>query len=445
MTVHPHVRGDSAPSAIAPAASTGSPPRAWGQRPVGGDPRLCGSVHPHVRGDSCLEGSRRRVSFGSPPRAWGQRSSTDIGSGCEAVHPHVRGDSYASGRLDHESYGSPPRAWGQRREDSESFFSVRFTPTCVGTAAIRPTLAKVLAGSPPRAWGQRQGQPPVALDSRFTPTCVGTASSSATKKWRLDGSPPRAWGQRRRSRRWRARRPVHPHVRGDSLGQPLPKSRRHGSPPRAWGQRHADTTRHPEARFTPTCVGTAISPGVSPTASPVHPHVRGDSHVCLSPAASLAGSPPRAWGQLHHLPELRPIRRFTPTCVGTALYKGSEGTLDTVHPHVRGDSAVRSARGPPGTGSPPRAWGQRVGFRRGCARARFTPTCVGTAPFPTSVRMCRAVHPHVRGDSVPMASRGGRHHGSPPRAWGQRVWPAASGISGRFTPTCVGTAPALPH
>ena len=131
-------------------------------------------------------------------------------------------------------------------------------------------------------------------------------------------------------------------------------------------------------------------------------------------------------------------------------------------------------------GSPPRAWGQRVGRQLGAVVLRFTPTGVGTTVGGRISHVIVTVHPHGRGDNAqppPPVSwtitvhphgRGDNHlsprfsvicHGSPPRAWGQRRWPVAGGLRGgspprawgqrcgccapavvaRFTPTGVGT------
>ena len=71
--------------------------------------------------------------------------------------------------------------------------------------------------------------------------------------------------------------------------------------------------------------------------------------------------------------------RFTPTCVGTAVSMKSSGIRVTVHPHVRGDGLWRCFRPPSPIGSPPRAWGRLVALFPPTFAHRFTPTCVGTA------------------------------------------------------------------
>src|SRR5690606_13684271 len=113
-------------------------------------------------------------------------------------------------------------------------------------------------------------------------------------------------------------------------------------------------------RFTPTCVGTASAPRCVLPVLPVHPHVRGDGRRWVSTVLDPCGSPPRAWGRLHHRQQPAPRDRFTPTCVGTARWKGSISGGASVHPHVRGDGPRNQVGQQPPFGSPPRAWGRHT-------------------------------------------------------------------------------------
>ncbi len=268
------------------------------------------------------------------------------------------------------------------------------------------------------------------LPYRFTPTCEGTASRRR---------PPARSTQ------------VHPHVRGDgaryrTFGRILAGSpprawgRPVGSPPRAWGRRRIKPCAVGTCRFTPTCVGTANALTDFVFNAPVHPHVRGDGALTARRYTSLTGSPPRAWGRLRYRRARPGASRFTPTCVGTAARAGSSSMPITVHPHVRGDGfAGRHVFRVP-SGSPPRAWGRRWPGRAPAPRARFTPTCVGTATYLPLDPFYGPVHPHVRGDGSSTADTRPAPCGSPPRAWGRRGVVHRDGHDIRFTPTCVGTA-----
>src|SRR5947207_2993383 len=137
----------------------------------------------------------------------------------------------------------------------------------------------------------------------------------------------------------------------------------------------------------------------------VHPHVRGDIGSGSGGAWLFAGSPPRAWGHFHPSSVVSLERRFTPTCVGTLLADGTYLVDGTVHPHVRGDIARNLRAVLASRGSPPRAWGHSRRRTPAASGMRFTPTCVGTFSTRRARRGRFPVHPHVRGD---IAIRGGR-------------------------------------
>src|SRR5919199_1297529 len=92
--------------------------------------------------------------------------------------------------------------------------------------------------------------------------------------------------------------------------------------------------------------------------------------------------------------------RFTPTSVGTAAALVAMCPLSTVHPHERGDGCIDLALILLVGGSPPRAWGRRALRRRRGLSGRFTPTSVGTAAWRASSAGRAAVHPHERGDGA---------------------------------------------
>ncbi len=253
--------------------------------------------------------------------------------------------------------GSPPRAWGRPCVRSGHGAPIRFTPTCVGTAG-----ALVACGVP----------------SAVHPHVRGDGGRRARRLWGITGSPPRAWGRlcSRRVFYWAG-----------------------WFTPTCVGTAGAARARPVRPRFTPTCVGTAVEQCPRGGAWSVHPHVRGD---------------------------------------GVDLPGLNQPAL--VHPHVRGDGTFKARNTSWRFGSPPRAWGRpRFALARG-HRDRFTPTCVGTAVFVVAIARVSPVHPHVRGDGMDHGKRSWMPYGSPPRAWGRQVtWPIL-GADARFTPTCVGTA-----
>ena len=141
-----------------------------------------------------------------------------------------------------------------------------------------------------------------------------------------------------------------------------------GSPPRAWGHPAKFGVVKRAPRFTPTCVGTPINPGLEKEVGKVHPHVRGDTSVTIPRPTIEAGSPPRAWGHLDMGTPSSKEKGFTPTCVGTPRLYGPPAGPPWVHPHVRGDTWSMRTSAPSGCSIVRRSWpGLRPG--RGTSRS----------------------------------------------------------------------------
>ena len=151
--VHPHGRGDNRGLYAEVGMMLGSPPRAWGQSSLRIDTHISvrftptgvgtlsgaradgfrNAVHPHGRGDNGNQRESLPILPGSPPRAWGQFpvfgfprigirfTPTGVGTiRCSlesvkigTVHPHGRGDNDSAPNEGRYQCGSPPRAWGQ--------------------------------------------------------------------------------------------------------------------------------------------------------------------------------------------------------------------------------------------------------------------------------------------------------------------------------------------
>ena len=137
--------------------------------------------------------------------------------------------------------------------------------------------------------------------------------------------------------------------------------------------------------------------------------------------------------------------RFTPTCVGNTGAGAECEHGAPVHPHVRGEHLPLGV--PPVTvaGSPPRAWGTRLPTDLDLRERRFTPTCVGNTPGRAASAATATVHPHVRGEHPADESLNRSPSGSPPRAWGTLSHPITPALQMRFTPTCVGNTRGRDH
>ena len=150
-----------------------------------------------------------------------------------------------------------------------------------------------------------------------------------------------------------------------------------------------------------------------------HPHVRGENIHRQFIAHVIPGSSPRAWGKLSNKRRKERNRRIIPTCVGkTTLGFGTKGHY-TDHPHVRGENAALTSLMLGGFGSSPRAWGKppKCMFRK--LVNRIIPTCVGKTRITPKNGSMQSDHPHVRGENDTVASHDHGNVGSSPRAWGK--------------------------
>ena len=92
----------------------------------------------------------------------------------------------------------------------------------------------------------------------------------------------------------------------------------------------------------------------------VHPHGRGDGAMRLARSMLVDGSPPRAWGRrdaIDHV--LLIVYGSPPRAWGRRMREAHTPARTSVHPHGRGDGALV--------------------YGAGALVVRFTPTGVGTA------------------------------------------------------------------
>ena len=272
--------------------------------------------------------------------------------------------------------GSPPIMWGADDPERHHF-------RCLG--------------SPPLAWGVAVRYGPQHVHPRFTPTRVGI--------WRDTD-------------RRRISSAVHPHSRGDLRRSAGSAWACLGSPPLAWGFVVATDEPRPPGRFTPTRVGICVRRRSPTSPSPVHPHSRGDLDKRFRISSMKCGSPPLAWGFVGGIGGEQGADRFTPTRVGICAASARGFRRVAVHPHSRGDlcrdDLIDISRG----GSPPLAWGFVRAPSRRRVRQRFTPTRVGICPNESSAPEATSVHPHSRGDLAIRPAWYASRPGSPPLAWG---------------------------
>ena len=212
------------------------------------------------------------------------------------------------------------------------------------------------SGSSPHAWGASRRWPSSQRCGRFIPTCVGSIRQTISRS-------------RCHS--------VHPHMRGEhAVGERRPA--------RVW-------------RFIPTCVGSILSGGELRHGLSVHPHMRGEHSACVNLTDRATGSSPHAWGALRRQRRGGLDGRFIPTCVGSMRERGPLPGRVPVHPHMRGEHSVEMSPVNAGGGSSPHAWGASRPGRPAPAPVRFIPTCVGSILGLDKKRVFSSLAPYLAG------------------------------------------------
>ena len=214
-----------------------------------------------------------------------------------------------------------------------------------------------------------------------------------------------------------------------------------GSSPRPWGTRMTEPRTPTRTRFIPTPVGNTSGSTSTRSTSSVHPHARGEHAMRKHAQPSRGGSSPRPWGTrlLQQLGIV--VDRFIPTPVGNTQPAWPRSPRRSVHPHARGEHEAGWRQLGEAVGSSPRPWGTQgcAGCRSGCGR--FIPTPVGNTRKRESTKASRSVHPHARGEHGGGGTCPVTASGSSPRPWGTQRLDRHVDARVRFIPTPVGNTP----
>ena len=273
-----------------------------------------------------------------------------------SVHPHERGERLRILPRIVAPFGSSPRAWGTALADESQSSSARFIPTSVGNG-----------------WARRVDSPAI---------------------------------------------PVHPHERGERHALRVIYERHDGSSPRAWGTVFLPLRRSLGNRFIPTSVGNGYHSVFVAAYAAVHPHERGERGFADDRRTAKGGSSPRAWGTGFYHEYRHQVTRFIPTSVGNGGEQAAAARTGPVHPHERGERDAWPPASAIIAGSSPRAWGTVSGLEVCASVWRFIPTSVGNGSRATERTSHSAVHPHERGERLPLLFKLVKVPGSSPRAWG---------------------------
>ena len=130
---------------------------------------------------------------------------------------------------------------------------------------------------------------------------------------------------------------------------------------------------------------------------------------------------------------------LTPTRVGTTPRPSGAAGTRRAHPHTRGDDTARPDSAREGGGSPPHAWGRPWTLGGAYLTGRLTPTRVGTTLLDQVPATITRAHPHTRGDDHCSIILPTASTGSPPHAWGRQILFSIVITNAGLTPTRVGT------
>ena len=193
---------------------------------------------------------------------------------------------------------------------------------------------------------------------------------------------------------------------------------RGGSSPRSWGTLCVCYCSQTARRFIPTLVGNTLPLCALCCPISVHPHARGEHFSTQQKRLKFGGSSPRSWGTLHSMLTANLHNRFIPTLVGNTTYPHLLLKHPSVHPHARGEHCWSVRCVPRQSGSSPRSWGTREALMIKPTYERFIPTLVGNTSIIRFDRRVPAVHPHARGEHALRCRLHTPPSGSSPRSWG---------------------------
>ena len=417
-----------------------------------------------------------------------------------SVHPRIRGERAGPGSDRTKPVGSSPHARGTRQGLTREPGRHRFILACAGNAcAGRPRLPQsavhprmcgeclpaasttsILIGSSPHVRGTPPGYRLPAAQRRSIPACAGNALDGISRKAvntvhprmrgersrktgeraPVGGSSPHARGTRQadhlnrivqrfipayagnattlhRPHFWNS---VHPRIRGERKTSDLCKQHPDGSSPHTRGTLRGGDRMRGHTRFIPAYAGNAQSPGRTIEGLPVHPRIRRERIVASARNLKPNGSSPHTRGTPRQPAARGRETRFIPAYAGNATRSSLSPLNISVHPRIRGERPSTSSLGSRNAGSSPHARGTRSVFKTVLHRDRFIPACAGNANWRFRARCVGTVHPRMRGERGKCSRCPHVQRGSSPHARGTHLNGTHNPEKLRFIPACAGNA-----
>ena len=252
-------------------------------------------------------------------------------------------------------------------------------------------------GSSPHTRGTRRPRVRSHKTRRFIPACAGNAA----------GADPRTGPAS-----------VHPRMRGERVRWAAAPSSISGSSPHVRGMPACRFNSIDPDRFIPACAGNASRISATCSATPVHPRMRGERSRKTGERAPVGGSSPHARGtrQADHLNRI--VQRFIPAYAGNATTLHRPHFWNSVHPRIRGERDPTYTTDGLKRGSSPHTRGTRARPGGLHGQIRFIPAYAGNAQSPGRTIEGLPVHPRIRRERIVASARNLKPNGSSPHTRG---------------------------
>ena len=215
---------------------------------------------------------------------------------------------------------------------------------------------------------------------------------------------------------------------------------KYGSSPHTRGTLRGGDRMRGHTRFIPAYAGNAQSPGRTIEGLPVHPRIRRERIVASARNLKPNGSSPHTRGTPRQPAARGRETRFIPAYAGNATRSSLSPLNISVHPRIRGERPSTSSLGSRNAGSSPHARGTLFFIHFRLFAFRFIPACAGNACCRNAAQITVTVHPRMRGERLKQRSSKNRPRGSSPHARGTRSPVGEECSYRRFIPACAGNA-----
>ena len=212
---------------------------------------------------------------------------------------------------------------------------------------------------------------------------------------------------------------AHPRVCGENVCDGSGQCRGPGSSPRVRGKQFQGNLFPPDVRLIPACAGKTSVGLYIPHVRTAHPRVCGENSPRCRRLSGRSGSSPRVRGKRFQLVRILEDQRLIPACAGKTLRTKRGHQKRWAHPRVCGENVSKRPRRYRLPGSSPRVRGKpaRSALRR--RSQRLIPACAGKTAVTRASLIIQTAHPRVCGENALRQVYSLVDEGSSPRVRGK--------------------------